>query len=178
MIVVIDVTTLSILTALLVRVVRKIVRHEASSAFVVYVVFYCLFVLPIAYDLFYRRPTYFEQPNFALTSSDTGTRAAYAAYVLFVGFILIFGRYKRSPRAATKVTFRQDSAWSGLTWFRTRERAGRTRGIALFWLSLGLVSPIGALILAPTPRLYETYGAFANGLITGRPLGYQAIMAA
>jgi len=146
------------LTMCLATALLRLRRGDRRVLIIVFVVFYCLFALPLVCDLFAGLPEYSQEPGFYYASRDPGARAIYLLFVSIVPLIWLLCLGKRSEyRLSRKI------------------RLPRSRPLR-FCLMAMLALPVLLMIYSPNPELYLTYGFVVRQDVSEAASSFHPIM--
>lgn len=136
--------TSSWLLLTLVAASSQLAKGHRRSVLALIPIHFVLCGLPLLADLVFGRPEYSRFPGFSLVSRDSATHTVYCAYVAAVPLLwwrIGRGRFPRDARTQPTTSARTSSL------------------VLLISLTIGLLSPVVAVLLSPRPSHYASYGA-------------------
>ena len=129
----------------------KLVNGYNDTIWIVTIVFYVFYSVPLLSDILFGKPTYDMFPGYAISSQDNQTQIIYCIFVSIIPIIwFLTGRVKNLPR----VDSNEDEIPKKLNVFLK----------VVF--TIGLIGPIIALFFSPNPSIYLNYAAATRQLIT------------
>ena len=136
---------------------RLLARGSRSSVLFAYLVFFGLFVIPVAADLIYGMPAYTER-GFYVAAKDPLVRILYCIYLAFIPPLWLRKQFvKGNIRAAQPLRLSKSA-----------------KGILL----VGAALPAVLLLFAPMPHIYMHYGFVASKDVPLDILWFHNILAA
>ncbi|RJF68973.1 hypothetical protein D3875_21835 [Deinococcus cavernae] len=115
--------------------VVRLARGRFSSIYVVMIVFYVLFIVPLLLDVTMGLPEYRNQPGFLLSFEDPAVNPIYLGYMAFIAPLWVLGaRQSKRTLAAPRLTFK-----------------------VLLPLGAVLLGPLGLLLAYPEAMDYVTH---------------------
>lgn len=129
------------------RAGKLIASGVQNSILIIMLVHFAFSGVPLLLDILFGPPSYLVYPGFYLSASDPTTRLIYLGYVSLVPLIWWWvGRRGPSVRLPLARFELANESWAFLRRFRPI-------------LGFMLISPLLALVAAPTPESYLNYGA-------------------
>ena len=142
--------TFIMLTIIVLSAILNILKGYSDSIYIVKIVFYIFFVLPLLFDLFIGIPDYKRYPGVREASNDELTNFIYCIYIIFVSVIWYFtGRSKKRDVIFNKFSL-------------TRNISSKRRRFLITLLYFCSIFPLVLLIFSPEPMFYLEYGGIVE----------------
>ncbi|KAA2398113.1 hypothetical protein ACX16Y_12085 [Bacillus cereus] len=136
-----------------------VLKHQAKTIHIVYVVFYVLFVVPLILDYLVGQPEYRTRPGFYLASRDEITSYIYAFYISIVP--LIWCIFSKSQNKYLNLEFHFD--------------INILKKLKPFLILL-VISPFLGWMFSPNPMEYLTYAAASKKVLSEDSLGFHVFL--
>ena len=150
-----DAVTFAWLTFWTVRAARALVHGNRDSIYFVFLVYYFFFGLPLLLDLVLGQPLLQEFYTVHLVQAD---ERASIIYCIYVSMVPVLWWYTARGKATARDREPDSVDHTDLSALASRFRP---------FLYLLIVSPLFALLLAPNPQIYSSYGAVITNNFNG-----------